>query len=156
MSDAAAAPLADPFREARRLARESGDFSVLVATVPYARYLGVQLSLHEGRPRAMLPFRQELVGNPRLPALHGGITAAFMENAAMLHLLYQLETTRVPKSIDFSIDYLLPARTEELYADCEIGRMGSRVAQATIRCWQKSQERPVAVARAHFLLMTPE
>ncbi len=148
--------MTDPFSEARRLARESGDFSQLVAAVPYAKYLGVQLALHEGQPRAMLPFRQELVGNPRLPAIHGGITAAFMENAAMLQLLYQLDTARVPKSIDFSIDYLLPARTEELYADCEIGRMGSRVAQATIRCWQKSQERPIAVARGHFLLMTAE
>ena len=156
MSEPLAQSVADPFSEARRLARENGDFSVLVATVPYAKYLGVQLSLHEGKPRATLPFRENLVGNPRLPALHGGITAAFMENAAVLHLLYQLDTARVPKSIDFSIDYLLPARTEELYADCEIGRMGSRVAQATIRCWQKSQERPVAVARAHFLLMTPD
>lgn len=146
----------DPFAEARRIARENGDFSQLVAAVPYAKYLGVQLSLHEGQPRAMLPFRQELVGNPRLPALHGGITAAFMENAAVLQLLYQLDTARVPKSIDFSIDYLLPARTEELYADCEIGRMGARVAQASIRCWQKSQDRPIAVARAHFLLMTPD
>ena len=148
--------MADPFAEARRIARENGDFSQLVAAVPYAKYLGVQLSLHEGQPRAILPFRQELVGNPRLPAIHGGITAAFMENAAVLQLLYQLDTARVPKSVDFSIDYLLPARTEELYADCEIGRMGSRVAQASIRCWQKSQDRPIAVARAHFLLMTPD
>lgn len=146
----------DLFGDARRIARESGDFAPLVAAVPYAKFLGVQLSLHEGKPRALLPFRGDLVGNQRLPALHGGVTAAFMENAAMLHLLYQLDTARVPKSIDFSIDYLLPARAEELYADCDIGRIGSRVAQTTIRCWQKSADRPVAIARAHFLLMPSE
>lgn len=146
----------DTFSAPRRLARETGDFSALVAAVPYAAYLGVRLSLHEGKPRAALPFRADLVGNQRLPALHGGVTAAFMENAAMLHLLYQLDTERVPKSIDFSIDYLLPARAEALYADCDIGRIGSRVAQTTIRCWQKASERPVAIARAHFLLMPAE
>ncbi|HSW13162.1 MAG TPA: PaaI family thioesterase [Solimonas sp.] len=146
----------DTFSSPRQIARETGDFGALIAAVPYAAFLGVQLSLHQGKPRACLPFRADLVGSPRLPAMHGGVTAAFMENAAMLHLLYQINTERVPKSIDFSIDYLLPARTEELFADCEVGRIGSRVAQTTIRCWQKSQDRPVAIARAHFLLTAAE
>lgn len=137
---------------ARAQAREQGDFSALVAALPYARFLGIGLALHEGRPRARLPFRPGLIGNPRVQALHGGVTAAFMENAATLHLLYQLDGARIPKSIDFSIDYLLPGRPQDLWADCEIGRIGSRVAQATVRCWQQSRERPIAVARLHLLL----
>ena len=94
----------------------------------------------------------DAIGNPRVQALHGGVTAAFMENAAMLHLLYQLDTARIPKSIDFAIDYLLPGRPQDLWADCEFGRIGSRVAQATVRCWQVSPAKPVAIARLHFLL----
>lgn len=137
---------------ARRLASEQGDFTALVAALPYARFLGLQLRLQDGRPLARLPFRSSLIGNPRVQALHGGVTAAFMENAAMLHLLYRLDTARIPKSIDFSVDYLLPGRPQDLWADCEIGRIGSRVAQTTVRCWQSSPARPVAIARVHFLL----
>lgn len=141
---------------AREQARANGDFAPLIQLVPYAEFLGLRFSLHEGRPRARLPFRPGLIGNPLLPALHGGVTAAFMESAAMLQLLYQLDTARIPKSINFAIDYLLPARPEDAYADCEIGRLGSRVAQTTIRCWQQSPERPVAIARAHFLIASSE
>lgn len=141
---------------ARQRARDEGDFTALVQAVPYAAFLGLEFALHEGRPRAHLPFHPDLVGNPRLPALHGGVTAAFMESAAMLQLLYQLGMTRVPKSINFAIDYLLPARAEEAWADCEVGRIGARVAQTTIRCWQQSPDKPVAVARAHFLIAPTE
>jgi uncharacterized protein (TIGR00369 family) len=139
--------------DARRAAIERGDFAPLVALVPYARFLGVRLEDRNGEPRSMLPFRPGLIGNTMLPALHGGVTAAFMENAAILHLLLTLDQARLPKSIDFSIDYLLPGRPEDCYADCEVSRAGLRVAQVQIRCWQKRAEHPIAIARAHFLLI---
>ncbi|WP_028007597.1 PaaI family thioesterase [Solimonas flava] len=142
--------------EARRAARERGDYAPLVALIPYARFLGMRVETHEQRPRLRLPFRDSLVGNPRLPAWHGGVTAAFMENTALLHLLLQLDAERMPKSIDFAVDYLLSGRPEDLYADCEITRLGSRVAQTQIRCWQSDPARPIAIARAHFLLSTSE
>ncbi|MFP5304322.1 MAG: PaaI family thioesterase, partial [Gammaproteobacteria bacterium] len=91
-----------------------------------------------------------------LPALHGGVTAAFMETAALLHLLLQIDQDRVPKSIDFAIDYLLPGRPEDCYAECEVSRAGLRVAQTQIRCWQTDPGHPIALARAHFLLAAPE
>jgi len=145
-----------PMLQARQTALTTGDFAPLIAQVPYAAFLGLQLALHEDRPRAAMPFRDNLVGNRVLPAVHGGVTAAFMECAAMLHLLYQLDSARLPKSVDFAIDYLLPARAQTLYAECEVGRAGSRVAQIGIRCWQTTSERPIAIARAHFLLMPSE
>lgn len=141
---------------ARRAARERQDFEPLVQLVPYARFLGVQVALQDHQPQSRLPFRTGLIGNRALPALHGGVTAAFMENAALLHLLLQLDEDRIPKSIDFSIDYLLSGRAEDCYARCEVLRAGSRVAHTMIRCWQSDPARPIAIARAHFLLAAPE
>ena len=133
--------------------RETGDLDALVAALPYARFLGLRLQRKDdGSLLAQLPFRAGLIGNPRVQALHGGVTAAFMEAAATLAVLERLESTRVPKAIDFSIDYLLPGRPQDLWADCQIGRIGSRVAQASVRCWQASAERPIAIARLHLLL----
>jgi uncharacterized protein (TIGR00369 family) len=144
------------FAEARHVAREQKDFSALVALMPYARFLGVEIEDNAGQPRSRLPYRASLIGNKVLPALHGGVTAAFMENAALLHLLFALDEARVPKSIDFAIDYLKPGRPEPSYADCEVSRAGQRVAQVMIRCWQRSPEQPIAVARGHFLLSATE
>jgi len=145
---------------ARRAARERGDFSLLGERVPYSAFLDVRIEIQGGQPSFRLPFRPSLIGNTLLPALHGGVVAGFMENAALLHLLLVLDENKVPKSIDFSIDYLRPANAADAFASCEVARQGRRVAQVQIRCWQAEKGHPdrrreVAVARAHFLLSSP-
>jgi uncharacterized protein (TIGR00369 family) len=141
---------------ARLAAREHNDYAPLVAAVPYARFLGVTAEMRDGLLVSRLPFRPALIGNSARSALHGGVTAAFMENTALLHLLLTLDEDRVPRSIDFSIDYLLSGRAEDCWASCDVSRAGSRVAHTVIRCWQSDPGKPIAIARAHFLLATPE
>jgi uncharacterized protein (TIGR00369 family) len=138
---------------ARRLARETRDCSALLALVPYAGFLGLRIDLADpAAPVLRLPYRPSLIGNTALPAIHGGVVASFMESAALMHLLLALDEQRVPKSIDFSIDYLRSAHAEDSYAVCAVERLGRRVAQVQIRCWQSEPAKPVALARAHFLL----
>ena len=103
-------------------------------------------------PLFRLPYQEKLIGNPHLPALHGGVIAGFCETAATLHLIRTLRGAKFPKSIDFSIDYLRSGRPVESFAACEVVRVGSRVALVQVRCWQKGPELPIAVARGHFLL----
>ena len=139
--------------EARRLARERQDCTALLALVPYAVYMGLRIDLSEpAAPVLRLPFKPSLIGNSALPAIHGGVVASFMESAALMHLLLMLDEQRVPKSIDFSIDYLRSAHAEDSWASCAVERLGRRVAQVQIRCWQADPSKPVALARAHFLL----
>lgn len=137
---------------AGRAARQSGDLQGLIDAVPYARFLGIRSAAPESSALLQLPFREGLVGNPALPAIHGGVTAAFMENAALLCLLLRLDVLRMPKSVDFAIDYLRSGRPLTLYADAEISRVGSRVAHVSVRCWQDQIQQPIALARGHFLL----
>ena len=143
--------------EARRAAREQGDFSPMRARVPYARFLDVQVSLDHGTPKFRMPFRPSLVGNAALPAIHGGVVAGFIENAGLLHLLLLLDEAKVPKAIDFSIDYLRSAQAQDTYAACEVVRQGRRVALVQVRAWQDEighpgKTREIALARAHYLL----
>lgn len=143
---------AELLREARRAAREEGRFEPLLELVPYARFLGIRVIRNADDWISHLPFRESLIGNTVIRAVHGGVTAAFMENAALLHLMLHEEETRVPRSIDFSLDYLQPALSTDTYAACEVTRSGLRVAQVQIRCWQQRETHPIAVARAHFML----
>lgn len=142
---------------ARRLARERKDCTALLGLVPYAAYIGLRIDLADpAAPVLRLPYQPSLIGNTALPALHGGVVASFMESAALMHLLLVLDEQRVPKSIDFSIDYLRSAHAEDSYAVCAVERLGRRVAQVQIRCWQADAAKPVALARAHFLLARDE
>ena len=61
----------------------------------------------------MLPFRHEIVGNARLPAVHGGVLGAFLELTALLRLIDESGTDRVPKPITFSVDYLRSRRPDD-------------------------------------------
>jgi uncharacterized protein (TIGR00369 family) len=124
--------------------------------IPYVDYLGIRMALGGTVPLFRLPYQDKLIGNPYLPALHGGVIAGFAETAALLHLVRALEGARLPKGIDFSIDYLRAGRPVETFAECELVRVGSRVALVQVRCWQSSPDNPIVVARGHFLLTAPE
>jgi len=123
--------------------------------IPYVDYLGILRAAGDTEPPLFrLPYQGKLIGNPELPALHGGVIAGFAETAATLHLIRTLRGAKFPKSIDFSIDYLRSGRPVESFASCEVVRVGSRVALVQVRCWQQTPHEPIAVARGHFLLTT--
>ncbi|MBI5258100.1 MAG: hotdog fold thioesterase [Burkholderiales bacterium] len=121
--------------------------------IPYVEYLGIRATPEgEGAALFRLPFQDRLIGNPMLPALHGGVVAGFAETAATLHLIRSMRGAKFPKCIDFSIDYLRSGRPEDSFASCEVMRLGARVALVQVRCWQSDPAQPITVARGHFLL----
>lgn len=125
----------------------------LLVRIPYTRWLGIdQATTDNNGAIYRLPYVDRLIGNHRLPALHGGIVAGFAENVALLHLTTDQQSRRVPKPIDFSVDFLRSAGPRDCYARCTINRLGARVAQVQIHVWQDTETRPVAVCRTHFLM----
>lgn len=134
-------------------AKESRDYSAILDELPYARLLGVEMQA-DGADSLLfsLPFQAQNIGNDQLPALHGGVIAGFMEAAALLHLVCTRESAEIPRTVDFSVDYLRSGKAETLYASCSITKQGKRVANVQMTAWQESKDKPVAVARAHFLL----
>ncbi|SFB82240.1 uncharacterized domain 1-containing protein [Marinospirillum celere] len=120
--------------------------------IPYGQLLGVKALEAEQDLFFELAANSSNVGNPLLPALHGGVIAAFMETAAILNVMAYSGGQRVPKVIDFSIDYLRSARLQPTWAACELGRLGKRVVNVSVTAWQGDQkDQPVALARAHLV-----
>ena len=62
--------------------------------VPYARTLGIQMAEEEAC--FLLPIKKSNIGNPTLPALHGGAIAGFMELSAMIHVLQHSKSDTIP------------------------------------------------------------
>ncbi|WP_079202420.1 PaaI family thioesterase [Pseudomonas sp. CC6-YY-74] len=136
-------------------AHENGDYDSLINLMPYAKLLGMQCPRQGEDMIFHLPANQDNIGNPILPALHGGVIAGFMEHAAMLHLLMFMGIPHLPKIIDFSIDYLRAGHYRDTYAQCQVWRQGRRVANVAITAWQTNQTEPIATARAHFKVDEP-
>ena len=68
--------------------RRDAALARLAAGVPYIRELGVSFERRGDELTAMLAYDEKLIGNPRLPALHGGAIGAFLETAAVMELAW--------------------------------------------------------------------
>lgn len=133
-------------------AHQTGNYDALIAEIPYARLIGIQVMRLGEEMVFHLPMDRDNIGNPILPALHGGVLAGFMELSAMLQLMVSMNSPSFPKIIDFSVDYLRAGLSRDTYARCQIWRQGRRVGNVAITAWQTRSEEPVATARAHFKL----
>ncbi|MFZ5751034.1 MAG: PaaI family thioesterase [Pseudomonadota bacterium] len=153
--------------------RRDAALRALVSGVPYIQFLGVSFERRGDELTAILPFDEKLIGNPLLPALHGGVTAALLEVTAIIELswaliwedmesgrldaasLDPLHLPRLPKTIDFTVDYLRSGLPRDAYARAQVNRSGRRYASVQVEAWQDNRARPFAQATAHFLMPGP-
>jgi acyl-coenzyme A thioesterase PaaI-like protein len=150
--------------------RRDGALRALTEAVPYIGFLGIRFDRRGDELTALLPYDDKLIGNPMIPALHGGAIAAFLEVAAIVELSWTLiweeieggtldparltaaSLPRLPKTIDFSIDYLRSGLPRDAYARARVNRSGRRYASVFVEAWQDNRARPFAQATGHFLM----
>ncbi len=146
------AAYAENFSKVITEAHQTGDFQTVVDNIPYAQFIGLKFQRLGQDILFHLPANPDNIGNPILPAIHGGVIGGFMELSASLQLVMTMDSFALPKMIDFSLDYLRAGRLKDTYAECQVWRQGTRVANVAITAWQSKRESPIATARAHFLL----
>lgn len=136
--------------------RETGRYERVLEAIPYARLLGLSVNVVDGDPITSMRASESLIGNPILPAIHGGTVGALLESAAIFKLIWEIHTIAIPKTINITVDYLRSARVIDTHARAIITKHGRRVANVQVRAWQTDESKPVAAAHAHFLLKTLE
>lgn len=134
-------------------ARATGDWNQLVQNVPFAQFLGVTVETQEGRLVGRMKFAEHLVGNPTIPALHGGTLGALLEQAAQFELLYRAETVVLPKTITLTIDYRRSGKPVDTFVSATIVRKGRRVTTVQSSAWQEDPARPIATATLQMLII---
>ena len=119
----------------------------LVKGIPFCQTLGIQVDYLGNELTAHLPFNKEFVGNPAIPALHGGVIGSFLEITAIIQLSWTsfLETEgrelfdeaeidlkmdesiviELPKTIDITIE---EKATGEIFAGAGTGTDGSSIS----------------------------
>lgn len=160
--------------ETPRLARVEAErdraLAALTEAVPYNRLLGVRFDRMGDELTARMPFAAHLVGNPFLPAIHGGVTGSFLEITGLMQLAWSVvigdldqggaaaqavargEFAPMPKTIDITVDYLRPGRPRESFARARIQKAGRRVAHVHVEAWQDERGRPFAMMRGNFVM----
>ena len=144
-----------------------------ISEVHYATFLGINIIVKENKLTSLLPYSPKLIGNPALPALHGGVTASFLEISAILELFWasirtseqkqlvasnklkksdEFSHSQIPKTIDFTVDYLRPGLPKHAYARAKIKRAGRRYASVYVEAWQDNKKKLYAQASGHFLM----
>jgi len=134
-------------------AKQAGDYQGLFEAIPYARFLGLSASMQGEELITTMRYAEHLIGNPALPALHGGTLGALLESAAIFELLWRAETVVLPKTVTVTIDYLRSAAPLDTHARGVITRQGRRISNVRIEAWQGDRATPVASAHGIFLVM---
>lgn len=135
-----------------KASKDSKDWKPLFDIIPYFCYLGLRLEERNDSLICVLPENKKFIGNPTLPALHGGVVGAFLESTALVHLFATQEVTRLPKIINITVEYLRSGKPIETYAEAIVTKPGRRVANMRIEAWQKDRKKPIAAAHANFLV----
>ncbi|MEM0989519.1 MAG: PaaI family thioesterase [Pseudomonadota bacterium] len=154
----------------RSEAKRDEALAALSGAVPYNQLIGVRFDRLGDELTARLPFQDTLVGNPFLPAIHGGVTGAFLEITAITQLAWDRawailerggdeaeavlrgQFPPIPKTIDITIDYLRSGRPRDTFARARVQKAGRRVAHVHVEAWQDARDRPIANLRGNFLM----
>ena len=126
--------------------------SRVIEAMPYARFLGLTAEQDSDVLTVTMPFSDHLIGNPMLPALHGGSTAALLEITAMAQVAENFPGMHLPRPINVSVAYLRSGRPQHVYARARINKAGRRGAHVLAEAWQEDEAQPIAALTAHFLL----
>jgi len=126
--------------------------SALLDRLPYARFLDLRSDQDGDVLTVTMPFADRLIGNPMLPALHGGATAALLELTAVAQVALSYPRLRLPRPINVTVAYLRSGRPVDVHARARISKAGRRVAHVLAEAWQEDEAQPIASLTAHFLV----
>lgn len=126
--------------------------SDLLDRLPYARFLGLTSATEGDMLTVTMPFADRLIGNPILPALHGGSTAALLELTAVAQVAALYPALRLPRPINVTVAYLRSGRPRDVFGRAQINKAGRRVVHVLAEAWQDDPDQPIATLSAHFLI----
>jgi len=111
---------------------------IMAEHVPFNRYLGIEgESAGVGRAVLRLPVRPDHVGDPRRPALHGGVLSSLIDTAGGVAAWSALGPHESVSTVDLRVDFLEPAGLEApLRAEAELVRKGNRVCHVRVSVTQ--------------------
>ena len=126
----------------------------MVSHTPHAAYLGIRVvETGPGFGVCALPFREELIGDPRRRVIFGGAITTLIDQASGLAVACAVEELTAIATIDLRVDYLRAAKPDvELYARSDCYRLTRNVAFVRAVAYERTADDPFASALGTFML----
>jgi uncharacterized protein (TIGR00369 family) len=134
--------------------KECSAWQTLLEGIPYSVHLGLEARALGSSILIYLPYREALIGNFMLPALHGGVIGALMEITALVAAQRKDLQNRNPRILGSNVNYLRSAQASPTFAKAQIIRQGRRTSLVEIKCWQSDESCPVASGQVRLLFNT--
>lgn len=133
--------------------------------LPFNQFLGLNVIAGDAEEvKIVLPWRDDLMGNPFHKILHGGVTSAILDTVGgLMAMLYAVKDTpamsaaefreRVSNigTIDMRVDYLRPGKGEEFTATAHVIRKGNKVAVCRMELHNEKQTL-IALGTATYMM----
>lgn len=132
-------------------ALRAGDYTRAIRYIPYFKMLNLSAEQVDEELIVTMGFDDHLIGNPMIPALHGGTISAMLEATGLLTTL-SVAQDYLPKTINQTINFLSTGHPKDLFATARIIKKGKRVAVVDAIAWQEPSRDPVATMRAQYKL----
>lgn len=99
--------------------------------IPFHEANGIEMvEVTDEYARTRWPFDESLVGNPEVPALHGGVVSALADLTGAAPFVGALG--RYTPTIDLRVDYLSHAGPTDLVGEATVERRGDTVGVASM------------------------
>lgn len=121
--------------------------------IPHSRELGLEVvDMGPGWGVLKVPYRPELIGNPKTGVLHGGVVTSLIDSTCGLAVFCRLPRMEAIATLDLRLDFLKPAVIgEDLFARAECYRLTRQIAFVRATAYQRDPEDPVATSVAAFM-----
>ena len=120
--------------------------------VPFNGVLGIRLDeVSDGFCRMSVPFKEELIGDPFRPALHGGVLSAVIDTCGGAAIWTRIEKGDALSTVDLRVDYLRPGQPREFVVEGRVLRLGNRVGVAEMIAYHPGHEdEPIASGKGVY------
>ncbi|MCL6284071.1 PaaI family thioesterase [Ruegeria sp. 2012CJ41-6] len=123
-----------------------------IEAIPHARALGLELiTIGKGQAEISMPYKPELVGDPRNGVVHGGAVSAQMDTCCGAAVMCHPDAPAGTATIDLRIDYMRganPGQTITAKATCY--HVTRNVAFVRAVATDEDVDNPVATATGAF------
>ena len=126
----------------------------MVGHVPHARVLGIRaVETGPGFAVCVLPYREELIGDPARRLIFGGAITTLIDHASGLAVACALEALTSIATIDLRVDYLRAATPGlDLFARSDCYRVTRSVAFVRASAYERTAADPFASCLGTFML----
>jgi uncharacterized protein (TIGR00369 family) len=127
-------------------------FNIFNELIPFNKFIGLELTaLEDGFAKAIIKFKQELIGDVRINAIHGGVISASMDavgGMAAVTTLNSIEDKIV--TVDMRVDYIRSARNTDLIIESRIVRSGNKIITTNMQVFAANDLTLVAEGRGVY------